>query len=174
MALTLEKGPLATTMGDIARRAGVQRMTLYRHFGDEQSLHRAAAQFCFARFPPPDAAVLEGIADPMARTRAALERLYAHWERMAPLARPIIRDADVAPAKISLRTRDEYTGAIRGTVARGFRAAVRRRPAFRDALHHAFDWRTWDSMDRAGFARRRAVQLMSRLVAAAAATNRAH
>jgi len=168
MALTFEQGPLATTMGQIAKRAGVERVTLYRHFGDERSLQRAAAQYCFARFPPPRPDGLAKLTDPFERATKALDELYAHWELMAPLVRPILRDADVAPERISLQTRDRYVEALRAAALGAFPARARRRPQLREAIRHAFDFRTWDSLERGGFSRRRAVGLMVRLVKATA------
>jgi AcrR family transcriptional regulator len=167
MRLCLERGPLAVSMGEIATAAGVERVTLYRHFGDESRLHRAVGVFCMARFPPPDAEPLREIRDPIARTRTALEQLYAHWERMGPMVRPILRDAEIAPERVPLEMRDRYVNAIRAAVASGFPASVRRRAALRDALAHAFDFRTWDSLQRGRFTRRRAVALMTRLVMSA-------
>lgn len=90
------------------------------------------------------------IANPVARTRGALDQLYAHWERIGPIVRPILRDADVAPERVSLELRDRYVGAIRAAVVRGFPARVRGRALFRDAVRHAFDFRTWDSLRAPG------------------------
>jgi AcrR family transcriptional regulator len=168
IALSFEKGPLATTMGEIALRAGVERVTLYRHFGDERALHRAAALLCKERYPPPAAAPLRDIRDPKARAERALTALYAHWERMAPLVRPILRDADVAPQRFSLELRDRYVQDIRDAVLAAFPATARRRAELRDAVRHAFEFRTWDSLSRGGFTRGRAVALMTRLVMTAA------
>jgi AcrR family transcriptional regulator len=168
IALSFEKGPLATTMGEIALRAGVERITLYRHFGDERALHRAAGLLCMERYPPPSGAPLRGIRDPKIRTERALVALYAHWERMAPLVRPILRDADLAPQRFSLELRDRYVQEIRDAVLAAFPAASRRRGGLREAVRHAFDFRTWDSLARGGFTRRRAVALMTTLVMTAA------
>ena len=172
MALTFERGPLSTTMGQIAERAGVERVTLYRHFGDERGLHRAAAQYGLERFRPPDPAALREIDDPLRRTAAALERLYAHWDRMGPMVRPILRDAELAPDRVSLRLRDEYVEAIRKVVLSGFPAGIRRRRDLRDAVRHAFDFRTWDSLRGGGFGSARRTVLMTALVAAVARPGR--
>jgi AcrR family transcriptional regulator len=169
MSLCIERGPLAVSMGEIAAAAGVERVTLYRHFGDEGGLHRAVGAACMALFPPPSPEPLRAIASPVARTRVALEELYAHWERMGPIVRPILRDADLAPERVSLELRDRYVRAIRAGVVAGFPASVRGRARFRDAVRHAFDFRTWDSLQRGGFTRRRAVALMTTLVVGASA-----
>ena len=165
MHLCMERGPLAVSMGEIAAAAGVERVTLYRHFGDEAGLHRALGAYCFGRFPPPGPEPFGAIADPHARTRTALEQLYTHWERMAPMVRPILRDAELAPERVSLELRDRYVNEIRAVVLRGFPARQRARAALRDAVRHAFDFRTWDSLSRGGFTRQKAVALMAALVA---------
>lgn len=164
IALSFEKGPLATTMGEIAQRAGVERVTLYRHFGDERALHRAASLLCLQRYPPPSVAPVRLIREPKKRIERALTALYAHWERMAPLVRPILRDADVAPQRFSLELRDRYVQEIRDAVLEAFPARSRRRAELREAVRHAFEFRTWDSLARGGFSRRRAVALMTTLV----------
>jgi hypothetical protein len=120
---------------------------------------------CFSLFPPPDPGPLEAIADPIARTRSALEQLYAHWERMAPMVRPVLRDAELAPERVSLKIRDRYVNRIRAVVRRGFPSRMRARASLRDAVRHAFDFRTWDALSRGGFTRQRAVALMTALVA---------
>jgi AcrR family transcriptional regulator len=165
MRLCMLRGPLAVSMGEIATAAGVERVTLYRHFGDEAGLHRAVSAYCFGRFPPPSPGPLEAIADPIARTRSALEQLYAHWERMAPMVRPILRDAELAPDRVSMKIRHRYVNQIRAVVRRGFPPRMRARASLRDAVQHAFDFRTWDSLSRGGFTRQRAVALMTALVA---------
>jgi len=53
VALHEELGPLATTISAIAKRADVERLTVYRHFADEKSLFRACTEHYFAAHPPP-------------------------------------------------------------------------------------------------------------------------
>ena len=49
-------GPNATGVSDIAERARVGRVTVYRHFPDEATLSRACSGLYFARHPFPDPA----------------------------------------------------------------------------------------------------------------------
>ena len=53
-------GPAATTVSDIAERAQVGRVTVYRHFPDEPTLARACSGLYFERHPFPDPEPLEG------------------------------------------------------------------------------------------------------------------
>lgn len=66
-------GPAATTITGIAERAGVQRLTVYRHFPDERALIGACSADWSADHPLPDPASWAGVADAKSRLRAALE-----------------------------------------------------------------------------------------------------
>src|SRR5918992_694895 len=72
VALHTTVGPARTSISAIAERAGVQRLTVYRHFPDEQSLFRACTSHGLAADLPPDPAAWRHIADPEARLRTAL------------------------------------------------------------------------------------------------------
>src|SRR3712207_9439485 len=71
-ALHRELGPAKTTVAEIARRAGVTRVTVYNHFPDERELLGACSAHFVAGHPPPDPAAWAAIADPGERLRAAL------------------------------------------------------------------------------------------------------
>ena len=54
VALHREVGPARTTVAEIARRAGVQRLTVYNHFPDDAQLFAACQAHFLAQHPPPD------------------------------------------------------------------------------------------------------------------------
>ena len=81
MALHEELGPRNTTISAIAERAGVQRLTVYRHFPDERRLLVACSSHWLDLHPPPDPADWQGITGPGARTRIAIARLYGYFRR---------------------------------------------------------------------------------------------
>src|SRR3954453_20643532 len=66
------KGPARTTLSDIARLAGVQRHTLYRHFPDERAISLACSGPHFETHPPPDPGEWRAIEDPGERLRHGL------------------------------------------------------------------------------------------------------
>ena len=68
-------GPARTTMSAVAREAGVQRSTLYRHFPTEAELFGACSRHWGSLNPPPDPAAWRQIADPAERLRTALDEL---------------------------------------------------------------------------------------------------
>ena len=54
MELHQALGPAKTTISAIAERAGVQRLTVYRHFPDERALLSACSSHYVVANPPPD------------------------------------------------------------------------------------------------------------------------
>src|ERR671934_2343185 len=75
------KGPARTTLSDVARRAGVQRHTLYRHFPDERALFMACSGRFYELTPFPDPEPWQAIADPEERLRGGLTAIYDYFER---------------------------------------------------------------------------------------------
>ncbi len=91
-------GPAATTITEIAERADVGRVTVYRHFPDEPTLSRACSEQYFQRNPAPDPERWRSIADPGERLRTALRETYAYHratERMISHALADARDHPV-------------------------------------------------------------------------------
>src|SRR5215217_7125740 len=70
-ALHEELGPARTTVAEIARRAGVNRLTVYNHFPDDGELFAACQRHFLARHPPPDLAPALALEDPVERVLAA-------------------------------------------------------------------------------------------------------
>src|ERR1700712_1555470 len=79
VGLHLEVGPAKTTISEVAKRAGVQRLTVYNNFPDESSLLGACSAHYTAQPPPPDPAAWASVRDPGRRARAALSALYAYY-----------------------------------------------------------------------------------------------
>jgi AcrR family transcriptional regulator len=91
-------GPAATQISEIARRAGVQRVTVYNHFPDEASLLTACSAHWRALHPAPDIAAWRAVADPGARVRLGLGQLYAWYRETEPMTANVLRDAETVPA----------------------------------------------------------------------------
>src|SRR5512132_526660 len=95
VALHAERGLVATQVTDIAQRAGVDRVTVYRHFPDSASLFKACAVHYYNAHPPPDPTGWAAIGDPEARLRHGLGEVYGYWAQNAGMAANILRDAQV-------------------------------------------------------------------------------
>src|SRR5215472_7228258 len=70
-------GAAQTTINEIAKRAGVGRVTVYRHFPDEESLFQACSGHYFSQHPFPDIARWRDIPDPIDRLETGLRESYA-------------------------------------------------------------------------------------------------
>ena len=91
-------GPAATQISEIARRAGVQRVTVYTHFPDEAALFAACSAHWRALHPAPDPAPWLAVSDSGERLRLGLRELYAWFRETEPMTANILRDADLVPA----------------------------------------------------------------------------
>jgi AcrR family transcriptional regulator/predicted MFS family arabinose efflux permease len=90
-------GPARTTIRAIAERAGVERVTVYRHFPDERALFAACSGRFYEDHPPPDLARPMAIADPVLRLEAVLLELYRFYREAEPIASAVLRDAAAVP-----------------------------------------------------------------------------
>ena len=73
-------GAARTTISEIAKRAGVGRVTVYRHFPDEETLFFACSGHYFSQHPFPSIERWREVADPLDRLRQGLRESHA-WHR---------------------------------------------------------------------------------------------
>ena len=144
-----EVGPAATTVSAVADRAGVTRLTVYRHFPDDEALVGACAAHWGGLHPPPDTTSWLSVDDPVQRLRAALLDMYTWARAAAPMMTKIYRDLHVMPTFVgdSLRRQEQDRVTV---LARGFPAAGRKAHRLRAALTHATAFPTWQSLCMAG------------------------
>src|SRR2546423_10766156 len=120
-ALHTEVGPARTTVVEIARRAGVQRLTVYNNFPDDRSLFEACGAHWMSEHPLPDMSAAFAEDDPAERLRLILTGLY-HWYRATERSNEHMqRDRLVLPALDAvMRIRvDRRTAAPAGCSASG-------------------------------------------------------
>jgi AcrR family transcriptional regulator len=150
-------GPTATQIAEVARRAGVQRRTVYNHFPDEAALFSACSEHWRARHPPPDPS---GWSD----LRHGLRELYAWYRETEQMTANVLRDAQVLPALRSVI--DDgfglYLELVRSALAQG-RGRSRRVEA---AIRLVTDFHAWRALAPLGD--EEAVELAAGLVELAA------
>jgi AcrR family transcriptional regulator len=169
VALHLERGPAQTSINAVAERAGVNRVTVYRHFPDTRTLLEACSAHARALFPPPDPSGWRKIEDPRRRTEVALTQLYDHFRRTEAGWSNVLRDAELAPLvrEMAEERRFSYLREARDVLLDGWPKRRTRRPLLRAVLGLAVDFRTWQTMCRQEeLDDRTAVALMVRLVGA--------
>jgi AcrR family transcriptional regulator len=142
------KGPARTTVSDVARLAGVQRHTFYRHFPDEWELALACSGLHMERNPPPDAAAWEAIADPDERRRRGLTELYAWFSANEDIFGNVLRDAEIYPlaGEVFQLRAGEPLARIRSALAEGLPPE----PRLQALLDLALDFHAWRRLARSG------------------------
>jgi AcrR family transcriptional regulator len=159
--LHLERGPAATSIAEVARRAGVQRRTVYNHFPDDAALFAACSAHWRAQHPAPDPAAWTDL-------RHGLRELYAWYRDTEAMTAHVLRDAEVLP---SLRRVVEpglgaYLQAVRTALATG----VGRSRRVEAAIRLVTDFHAWRAL--APLDDEEAVELSARVVELAARTDR--
>lgn len=169
VALHEQVGPARTTVAEIARRAGVTRLTVYNHFPSDEPLLAACQRAFLARHPPPDHSEALALPDPVARVRAVLGPLYASYRARARMTSNVLRDRAALPALDDLmRTMDAQQTALTAVLAAPFRARGENDRRLRVVIGLALDFWTWHRLEREGIPDEEAAALMADLVAAAA------
>lgn len=139
-------GLAATTIAAIAERAGVTRLTVYRHFPDETELLGACSAQWISQQRPPDPGAWSRIADPADRLRAGLVDLYRFYRAGAGMLANVYRDFAVLPEAFQQGLRDQGNH-HRDVLVEPFRGGtsdeLRR---LRAVVGHAISFWTWHSL----------------------------
>jgi len=145
-------GPAATEISEVARRAGVQRVTVYNHFPDEGSLLAACSAEWRALHPRPDPAAWRLVPDAGKRLRCGLRQLYGWYRETEPMTANILRDASLVPALSPFVERGfgAYLDEVRRVLTEPLRARGRRRERIQAAGRAAVDFHVWRSLSALG------------------------
>lgn len=139
IALHEEVGPLQTSIKSIAERAGVQRITVYRHFGDQSEIIAACSARWRENHPPP---ALESSAtgDPRRRARRLLLSLYTYYREGEQMLSNVLRDAEKMPElREGMSSFLDYLESVVAEMERGWPGKSKSR---RITLRHAVEFAT--------------------------------
>ena len=157
-------GPNATTFSQIAERAGVGRVTVYRHFPDEPSLSRACSGQYFERHPPPDPSAWRSVAAPLERLRTGLRDTYAYHRETEQMIAHVLADARDHPAVAPYHALWRHATEI---LLEPWKVRGRNRELLRAGIAVALSFDTWSVLAREqGLSDGQAVELMLRLAEA--------
>ena len=164
VALHRKIGPAATQVSEIARRAGVERRTVYNHFPDQATLLRACSQHWRELHPTPDPASWLAVEDPEQRLHRALGDLYSWYRETEPMTEKVLRDAETLPAlkKIVDSGLGVYLDRVRGLLVETAAPSARRRLRTEAAVRAVVDFHFWRSLSELG--EEEAAELAVRLV----------
>jgi AcrR family transcriptional regulator len=144
------EGGANTSISDIARQAGVERMTVYRHFPDEKALYTACTTHYLQLHPPPDPDLWLGIHEPAGRLRSGLTQIYAYHRRTEPMFARAARDLDQIPVLPEiLAPFFAHWNKLRDTLAAPWKTRrTQRARQIRAVIGHAISFATWQSLIR--------------------------
>jgi AcrR family transcriptional regulator len=155
-------GPAATTVTEIAQRANVGRVTVYRHFPDEAALSRACSGHYFALHPLPDLAAWRAVQEPGARVALGLAETYRYHRATQAMLGHALADAREHPV---LQPYHEHWERAVDVLAAGWNARGKRRVLLRAALALALSFDTWQTLTREhGLSDDDAVELMLKTI----------
>jgi AcrR family transcriptional regulator len=166
-----EVGPAETTVAEIARRAGVSRLTVYKHFPDSASLYPACSAHHLSEHPLPDFQAALAPADPIERLSSLLRTVYGSWYRqqgrmMGNLQRD--RRSDPALDEFMKANSDAALGALADAVTAGFDLGPDQAARVRSLTRVALDFWTWERLTGEGMDDDGAAELMTDAIAAVA------
>lgn len=170
VALHREVGPARTTISAIAERAGVERLTVYRHFPDETAMFQACTAHYATQVPGPDPSAWAESEEPAERLRAALLAFYDYYRRAEDVLTHAARDLPQLPALAAvLSPWGEFVGRLREDLVERWDVAGAARAHLSAAIAHALRFETWRSLARAeGLGNAEAADLMVTLAQATA------
>lgn len=170
-ALHGEAGPRDTTISAVAARAGVQRLTVYRHFPDTAALFRACTTHWLAANPPPGPADWQPVEDPAERTRTALVALYTYYRATEYMWHRACRDLDSVPAlQAPMAEFERHLDGIRDDLVAAWTGGARN-IHLATVLGHAVRFRSWQTLAAEGLPADTLADLVTRWVAALAASD---
>ena len=160
MGLHGEVGPRNTTVSAIADRAGVERLTVYRHFKGEAEMFAACSGRYLELNPPPDPTAWAVERDPMRRSQRGLADLYAFFSRTAPMFAKTYLDVDEYPSLKKIM--DQFDAHLRH-LADDLASAWPRDKSARKRqtiLRHAAKFATWQSFEAEGIDNQEKIKFM--------------
>lgn len=134
------KGIAATSINDVAERAKVAKVTVYRHFPDQEALVNACSGQYFERHPMPDPDSWRQFKDPHDRFRHGLQEVYAYHRETEPMISRVLPEARDLPL---MEPYHAYWQNVVDVLATPFEERARSQELLRAALALAVNFDTW-------------------------------
>jgi AcrR family transcriptional regulator len=165
-------GPAATQITEVARRAGVRRVTVYNHFPEERLLLAACSSHWRGLHPTPAIEPWLQIENPGLRLRTGLRALYAWYRETEPMTANVLRDAELMPALREILDAGlfRYLDRVRDALATPFGSRRRASARVLASTEAAIEFHTWRRLSGLGDAA--AADLAAAMVERAASRRR--
>ena len=162
-------GPANTTLTEVAKLAGVSRMTVYNHFPTEVDLFTACSTHWATQNPFPDPSGWTGIADPSERLVGALKELYGWYGLKQRMLGNVLRDVPIVPAlaKVMEDLWSTYMEDAVQALAHGWSLGNVETAALHAMLRLAVDFNTWQVLTGSGLDHPVAAEVVARMVTGA-------
>ena len=142
-----ELGPAQTTIKAIAEEAGVQRLTVYRHFPDESSLFKACSSHWFGLHPPPAVSGSEDAGDPITQTNKTLRDFYQYYRKTERMWQSLYRDIDEVEAlRGPMSQFESYLDTVRDDLLSAWKVKAKDKKKLSLTLRHCLRYSTWYSL----------------------------
>jgi AcrR family transcriptional regulator len=163
-----EKGVAQTTVSEIARRAGVTRLTVYNHFADLSELLPACSAHYSKLHPLPEFDGALALEDTRERVGAVLAPLYGWYRETEPMFGKLFSDRASVPELDQFMTQgiDRLQTRLADDLAAGIPARGRRAERLKALIRLALDFWTWRRLSGEGLDDEAAGDLMAAAVAA--------
>ena len=162
-----QKGVARTTVADIARRAGVTRLTVYNHFADLSELIPACSSHYATLHPLPDLTGALALDDPGERVHVAVAGLYGWYRETEPMFGKLFSDRASVPEldRFLEENIDRTQAELADALAAAFGARGRRAKRLRALIGVALDFWTWRRLTSGGLDDEAAAEVMAVAVA---------
>ena len=164
-----EVGPARTTITEVAKRAGVQRLTVYKHYPTDADLFEGCSVHYMSEHPFPDVTGALSNEDPERRVRETLTLTYGWFRETEAMTANIQRDRLLIP-ELDARASKMMDPALEWIAAElngGFGAKGAHAERIAAMVAVAMDFWTWRRLKRLGMDDAAAAKLMADAVARA-------
>lgn len=166
-------GPAHTTIADVARQAGVSRMTVYNHFPTDFDLFMACSTHWASLNPFPDPSRWAERDDPGTRLTGALGELYGWYGQKQGMLGKVFRDTPVVPplAEVMEVLWSPFAEQMVDSLQQGWPVRKAESDRLRAALHLVVAFETWSVLTQSGLDDDEAAELAARMVTATFASD---
>lgn len=156
-----ELGPASTSIKAIAEEAGVQRLTVYRHFKDDASLFEACSSHWFGLHSPPPVADVDDPVNPQRQTEKTLLRLYRYYRQNERMWYVILRDVEELDAMQGpMRNAERYFDNMHIELLGAWKPSVDIKEQLSLTLRHCLQFSTWRSLKGEKLSDKKMVELV--------------
>src|SRR6187402_519031 len=162
-----ERGVAHTTVAEIARRAGVTRLTVYNHFADLSELLPACAAHYERLHPTPDFGSVLAHGDAGERVRGVLGLVYRWYRETEPMYGKLFSDRASVPEldRFLEQNVDRMLDGLGADLAAPFAVRGRQADRLRALIRLALDFWTWRRLAGEGLDDEAAADVMAAAVA---------